>query len=430
MEYDFDVIVVGAGVAGTVAATQLAREGHEVLLIERGVEPGSKNLSGGVFYSRVMEEVFPNFATEAPIERVITRNTLSFLNESSAVNIDYWDKRLAEPVNAVSVLRAHLDPWLAQQAEEAGVALIPGVKVDRLLREGTHFTGIEAAGEQMRAKVTIVAEGINSFLAQEAQVRKKYPPKHLGLGVKSVIRIGEEAVRERFNLTGNEGAAYAIVGDATMGVPGGGFLYTNKDTVSIGVVLMLEKLADSGLASSDIHDHLVSHPYFEPFLKDGELLEYGCHLVAEGGQIMQEDIVHDGMILIGDAAGFTLNTGLTIRGMDLAAGTALSAARAVDDAVTKGDYSRLQLNSYVEDYEKTFVGKDMHTYRHAPAFLENDRLMFTEVGPLLADIFHRAYNHDLSPRKHIGVVAKDALQASGIKIRDLVRTGIGAIRAL
>ncbi|NLW13412.1 MAG: FAD-dependent oxidoreductase, partial [Trueperella sp.] len=97
MEYDFDVIVVGAGVAGTVAATQLARNGHEVLLVERGTEPGSKNLSGGVFYSRVMEQVFPDFVTEAPVERVITRNTLSFLNEASAVNIDYWDKCLAEP---------------------------------------------------------------------------------------------------------------------------------------------------------------------------------------------------------------------------------------------------------------------------------------------------------------------------------------------
>lgn len=430
MEYDFDVIVVGAGVAGTVAATQLARNGHEVLLVERGTEPGSKNLSGGVFYSRVMEQVFPDFVTEAPVERVITRNTLSFLNEASAVNIDYWDKCLAEPVNAVSVLRAHLDPWLGEQAEEAGVAIIPGIKVDRLLREGTHFTGIEAAGEEMRAKVTIVAEGVNSFLAQEAGVRRKFDPKHLGLGVKSVIHLGEERVKERFNLTGNEGAAYAIVGDATMGVPGGGFLYTNKDTVSIGVVLMLDKLTQSGLASSKIHDHLVTHPYFEPFLRGGELLEYGCHLVAEGGEVMQEDIVHDGLVLIGDAAGFTLNTGLTVRGMDLAAGSAISAARAVDEALGKGDYSRIQLNSYVKDYQSTFVGKDMHTYRHAPGFLENDPLMFTEVGPLLADIFHRAYNHDLTPRKHLGIVAKDAFAASGIKIRDLVRTGIGAIRAL
>lgn len=427
---DFDVIVVGAGVAGTVAATALAREGREVLLVERGTEPGAKNLSGGVFYSRVMEEIFPGFAQEAPVERVITRNTLSFLNATSAVNIDYWDQRLAEPVNAVSVLRAHLDPWLAQQAEEAGVSLISGVKVDRLMRGDTHFCGIEAAGEEMTAKVVIAADGVNSFLAQGAGVRPKQPTKNLGLGIKSVIQIGEDAVRERFNLVGNEGASYAIVGDATMGVPGGGFMYTNRDSVSMGVVLMLERLTDSGLASTDIHDHLLAHPFLAPFLEGGELLEYGCHLVAEGGQAMQEGIVHDGLVLIGDAAGFTLNTGLTVRGMDLAAGSALAAAKAVHAAIEAGDYSRLALQSYVDEYEASFVGKDMHTYRHTPEFLGNDQLMFGPAGELLADVFYGAYHHDLSPRRHLATVALDAFKGSGIRVGDLVKTGYRALRAL
>ncbi|KTF04749.1 Electron transfer flavoprotein-ubiquinone oxidoreductase [Trueperella bernardiae] len=427
---DFDVIVVGAGVAGTVAATALAREGREVLLVERGTEPGAKNLSGGVFYSRVMEEIFPGFAQEAPVERVITRNTLSFLNATSAVNIDYWDQRLAEPVNAVSVLRAHLDPWLAQQAEEAGVSLISGVKVDRLMRGDTHFCGIEAAGEEMTAKVVIAADGVNSFLAQGAGVRPKQPTKNLGLGIKSVIQIGEDAVRERFNLVGNEGASYAIVGDATMGVPGGGFMYTNRDSVSMGVVLMLERLTDSGLASTDIHDHLLAHPFLAPFLEGGELLEYGCHLVAEGGQAMQEGIVHDGLVLIGDAAGFTLNTGLTVRGMDLAAGSALAAAKAVHAAIEAGDYSRLALQSYVDEYEASFVGKDMHTYRHTPEFLGNDQLMFGPAGELLADVFYGAYHHDLSPRRHLAKVALDAFKGSGIRVGDLVKTGYRALRAL
>ncbi|MEW6869277.1 FAD-dependent oxidoreductase [Trueperella pyogenes] len=430
MEYDFDVIVVGAGVAGCVVATALAREGHEVLLLERGTEPGSKNLSGGVFYSRVMDEVFPNFAQEAPIERVITRNTLSLLNATSALNVDYWDQRLASPVNAVSVLRARLDPWLAAQAEEAGVSVVSGIKVDRLLRGDTHFYGIAAGGEEMTAKVIIAADGVNSFLAQEAGVRPKQPVKHLGLGVKSVIKIGEEAVRERFNLTGGEGAAYALVGDATMGVPGGGFMYTNRDSVSIGVVLMLEKLTESGLASSDIHDHLLRHPFTAPFLKDGELLEYGCHLVAEGGEVMQEGIVHDGLILIGDAAGFTLNTGLTVRGMDLAAGSALAAAKAVDAALDKGDWSRLTLQAYVAEYSKTFVGKDMHTYRHAPAFLENDPIIFGRAGQLAADIFYGVYNHDLTPRKRLAKVVLDVVKNSPVRLSELAKTGYNALRAL
>ncbi|MDR3670209.1 MAG: FAD-dependent oxidoreductase, partial [Holophaga sp.] len=114
-EVDFDVIVVGAGVAGCVTAYQLAAKGHSVLLAERGPKPGSKNLSGGVFYCRVMEEVFPGFVAEAPIERRITRNCLSFLSPTAFVNLDYQDERLAQPVTAVTVLRARLDEWLGNK---------------------------------------------------------------------------------------------------------------------------------------------------------------------------------------------------------------------------------------------------------------------------------------------------------------------------
>src|SRR5208283_6000620 len=97
-EPDFEVIVIGAGIAGCVTAYQLARQGRSVLLIERGEAPGSKNLSGGVLYSRGIQEVFPDFLTEAPVERRITRNCVSFLNAGSSVGIDYQDERLADPV--------------------------------------------------------------------------------------------------------------------------------------------------------------------------------------------------------------------------------------------------------------------------------------------------------------------------------------------
>ena len=134
-EPDFDVIVVGAGPAGAVTAYLLAQQGHSVVLIERGEAPGAKNLSGGVLYGRVLDEVFPGFADTAPVERRITRHVTTFLTADSSVSIDYAGKPLAEPVNAVTVLRAKFDPWLAERAEEAGVFLMPGVRVDELLTE-------------------------------------------------------------------------------------------------------------------------------------------------------------------------------------------------------------------------------------------------------------------------------------------------------
>lgn len=429
-EYDFDVIVVGAGVAGSVCAYQLAQKGHSVLLIDRGSEPGSKNLSGGLFYCRVLEDVFPNFLEEAPIERKIVRNCLSLMNKSSVVNIDYWDQRLAQPVNAVSVLRAKLDPWLAQQCEEADVSVMPGIKVEELVRENGKVIGVKAGEDTLTAKVVVAADGVNSFLARDAGLRKPEPPEHLGVGVKSVIRLGEDKVRERFNLVGDEGAAYAIVGYCTKGVAGGGFFYTNRDSVSIGVVLMLKDMKEKEYSSSEIHDHFLSHPFIKPFLEDGELLEYGCHLVAEGGKAMNHDLVHDGLVLIGDAAGFTLNTGFTVRGMDLAAGSAISAAEAIDHALEVGDYSAATLQKYVDLYEDSFLGKDMETYKRAPAFLEHTPEMYGEVGELLAEVLYDTYNLDLQPRKRLLPTAWSALKRSPLSITRLAKIGWKAVRSL
>ncbi|MCF2706206.1 FAD-dependent oxidoreductase [Arcanobacterium haemolyticum] len=429
VDYDFDVIVVGGGVAGSVCAYLLAQKGKEVLLVERGVEPGSKNLSGGVFYCRVMEEIFPGFTENAPVERHITRNCLSFLNEKSAVNVDYWDERLAEPVNAVTVLRAKLDPWLAEQCEEAGVTVMPGVKVDGLLREGNQFVGIRAGEDELRARVVVAADGVNSFIARDAGLREKEPEENLAVGVKSVIQLGSEEVAKRFHLTGNEGAAYAVVGDCTQGVAGGGFMYTNTDSISIGVVLRLDDLVKKGLASSDVHDHFLSHPAIAPFLEGGELLEYGCHLVAEGGEKMQHDLVHPGLVLIGDAAGYTLNTGFTVRGMDLAAGSARAAATAITKALEAGDYSKESLSAYLDEVSTSFVGKDMATYVKAPEFLENDE-MYGKLGEVVADVLYGVYNLDLTPRKHLLPTAWGALKKSGLKLGRLAKIGIQAVRSM
>ncbi|WP_122820695.1 FAD-dependent oxidoreductase [Varibaculum vaginae] len=429
VEYDFDVIIVGGGIAGTVCAYLLAKADHQVLLIERGSEVGAKNLSGGVFYCQIMNQIFPEFIEKAPVERKITKNIMSFLNSKSAVNLEYWDQRLAEPVNAVSVLRAKLDPWLAEQAEEAGATIMPGMKVDELVREDGKFCGVRAGEDTVYGKVIVAADGVNSFLAQYAGIRPQEPLAHLGVGVKSVIQLGEETVKERFNLQAGEGAAYQMVGDCTQGVAGGGFLYTNRDSVSVGIVAMLDDLKKKQLSSSELHDHFLQHPFIEPFLRGGKLIEYGCHLVAEGGKTMQHGLVYDGLVLIGDAAGFTLNTGFTIRGMDLAAGSAQAAASAIDTALKAENYSASSLNRYLENYQETFVGQDMDTFARAPQFLHNQEL-YGQVGQLAADTLQGIYNLDTTPRKRLLPVARAALKKSPLSMRQLIKLGLQAVRSI
>ena len=211
--------MVGAGIAGCVTAYQLAQQGRSVVLIERGEAPGSKNLSGGVLYCRGMQEVFPDFLDEAPVERRITRNYINFLNAESSIGLDYKDTRLADPVNAVTVLRAKLDPWLAEKCEEAGVFIMSGVRVDRVLTEdganGKRVVGVQAGEDELRAHVVVAADGVNSFIAQEVGLRAKQPLNHLATGVKCVVTLPRETIEARFNLTGDEGAAFAVVGDCT-----------------------------------------------------------------------------------------------------------------------------------------------------------------------------------------------------------------------
>jgi electron transfer flavoprotein-quinone oxidoreductase len=432
-EPDFEVIVIGAGIAGCVAAYQLARQGRSVLLIERGETPGAKNLSGGVLYARGIQRVFPDFLSEAPVERRITRNYISFLNADSSVAIDYRDARLADPVNAVTVLRAKLDAWLADKCEEAGAIIMPGVRVDRVLTEdgatGKRVVGVRAGDDELRAHVVVAADGVNSFIAKEAGLREKEPLHHLAVGVKSVVSLPRETIEERFNLTGDEGAAIAAVGDCTEGVGGGGFLYTNLDSLSVGIVVRLDDLTAKKKVVTDIFDHFLEHQFIAPYLEGGELLEYGCHLVAEGGLHMVGEIVMDGMVVVGDAAGLTLNTGLTVRGMDLAVGSAVAAAEAIGSALERKDTSKAALAGYREKLFACYVGKDMKTYAKAPSFLEVERV-YKEYGELFANVLYGVFNLDTQPREHLRTAARKSLARSPLRIRQLVKDGIAGARAL
>ena len=432
-ENDFDVIVVGAGVAGCVTAYQLAQQGRSVVLIERGEAPGSKNLSGGVLYCRGMQEVFPDFLDEAPVERRVTRNYVNFLNAGSSIGVDYKDTRLADPVNAVTVLRAKLDAWLAEKCEEAGVFIMPGVRVDRVLTQdgpaGKRVVGVKAGEDELRASVVVAADGVNSFIAQEVGLRPKQPLHHLATGVKCVVSLPRETIEARFNLTGDEGAAFAVVGDCTEGVGGGGFMYTNTDSISIGVVLRLDDLVGKKKSATEIFDHFLTHQYIAPYLEGGEITEYGCHLVAEGGLDMIGEIDMDGMVVVGDAAGLTLNTGLTVRGMDLAVASGVAAAAGIGSALEGNDTSKVGLAGYREQLFASYAGQDMKTYARAPSFLEVQR-MYKDYGELIGNVLYGAFNLDNQPRQHLAAVALKAIKKTPVKIRHLISDGFAGVRAL
>jgi len=428
-DFDFDVVVIGAGVAGTVTTYLLAQQGLSVAMIERGEAPGSKNLSGGIMYCRAMCGVFPNFLTEAPVERRIDHNKVIFMNADSWAGLDYGDQRLYDAGTAVTVLRAHLDPWLAEQAENAGAMVMSGVKVDSLLKEGGQIVGVKAGDDELRARVVVAADGVNSFIARDAGLRSKPATDQQALGMKALFKLDRATIDDRFCVEGDHGVAYSLVGDCSMGVGGGGFVYTNKETISVGLVLRLDDLVKKGLNSTDIFDHMLAHPLVDSLVRGGELIEYGSHLVNEGGENMMGQIVHNGLVLVGDAAGLTLNTGLTVRGMDLATGSAIAAAKGIGEAIAADDVSATGLSAYKRALDASFVGQDMHTYSKAPHFLENDR-MYGAYGQLIADVMHAVFNLDTTPRQHLLKTARGVLKGSDVKLSQLMKDGMEGVRAL
>ncbi len=429
-EEKLDAIVVGAGVAGCTVALLLARQGLEVALIERGTFPGSKNLSGGVLYGQVLHQVIPNFWEQAPVERLITNQVVTFLSDDSAVSLDYKSQRFnQQPYNAFSVLRSRFDRWLGDQAESAGAMLVPGIKVEQIIQREGRVVGIAAGGEDMYADVVIAADGANSFLAQQAGLRERLPEEHVAVGIKEVVALPREVIEERFNLQGGEGCAYNLVGSATQGIAGGGFLYTNLDSISLGLVIQLGDLVRQQKKAAEVFDQFLAHPLIAALIQHGKVLEYGAHLVPEGGLGMMPRLYTDGMLVVGDAAGMTINNGFWVRGMDLAIGSAICAAETVLAARQQADFSAAGLSLYAKKLDESFVMADLRTYARAPHFMQSERL-YAAYPQLLADILYEIYHQNGQPNQHLIQIARRAIRDGNLSWLDLLKDGWNGARAL
>lgn len=385
-EEKFDAIVVGGGLAGTAAALAMARGGLDVMLVERGKFCGAKNSSGGRLYGHSLEKLVPNFAEEAPIERKITQERLSLMTAGGALRFQYESEKLKQlKYPSYSVLRSKFDKWLADKAEEEGVMVATGLLVDELVLEDGKVIGINCGGEEVDADVVILADGVNSLLAQKLGMKQELAPRDVAVGVKEVIELGEDVINERFGLQNGEGAAWMIAGDPTGGNLGGGFIYTNKTSLSLGIVTTIADIGRVDISVPEMVERMKNHPSIAPFVKGGKLTEYSAHLVTEGGLKMMPELVRDGVIVAGDAAAMVVNLGYTVRGMDLAIEAGRLAGEAAVLAHKKQDFSKESLSVYEKMLEGSFVMKLMKQYQNLPGLLE-DHIIFNDI-PKMADEF-------------------------------------------
>jgi electron transfer flavoprotein-quinone oxidoreductase len=429
-----EFVVVGAGLSGLAAALTLAEAGAEVLVVERGDYPGSKNVTGGRLYLGPILPYLPDILDDAPTERRVVKERLSMLTPHSSVTVELSNERFKQtPHPSYTILHATFDRWFADQAVERGALVIPGYKVDDLIIDNGKVIGIESSGDKIQADAIIAADGALSFIAEKAGLRGAHQPENSAVAAKEVIELPSGSIEERFGVDEGEGVTHLYFGALTQGIPGGGFLYTNKESISLGVVLSLHDLMDQPDSnSSEGSEKLSPHKIFEAFkkrpeihslIRDGHPVEYSAHLIPEGGFQAMPQLVTDGLVLVGDAAGLTMNLGITVRGLDFALASGVMAGRALLRAREMGDYSASSLEYYKSLLRQSFVWRDHETFQNMPNFLSNPRL-YKDYPSIASDLFEQLLWVGDQPKERLsktvfGIVRQKLLNLD--VLRDLIK---------
>jgi electron transfer flavoprotein-quinone oxidoreductase len=384
-----------------------------VLMLEKARIPGERSMTGGVLYGDFPGDwgfinLVPDFESSAPLERRILTHEVAVLDSPD------WKKgtsryyrltkgslpsRLGifstniETGHDYSVLRRGFDRWFADLAVEAGAMLSTETTAEGLLIEGGGVVGVRTPKEELRAKVVIDASGVTSTLVAESGLRERLTPRQLYHGVKRVYKLDPGTIEKRFRVKPGDGRAVFFLGEFMHGIGGGAFVYTNRDSLSVGLVVSLdslirattERFVEVGKAI-DVLDEFEAHPMVAELLDGGRAVEYAAHNIPKGHRSMLKKPLTDGFMVAGDALGSFVKIGPMIDGMRRAITSGMMAAHAYLEASQSGSYKAKNLSRYrdllspiYEDVNRSgrdsFISESSFTYHTLPRILFGTRIM-------------------------------------------------------
>lgn len=405
--FDADVIIVGGGLAGLSAGITAVKEGLNVILLERGEYSGAKNVSGGRMYTHAFQKLIPDALERAPLERPITKETYEMYCENGKKIVFSFEEKGKR--NSYSVLRTKFDRWLASEAEGLGLLISYSTLVLNAYRDGEGIA-IETNRGTLRAPLIIDASGVTSVVFRSLGLRNFTPDKWM-LGVKEVVKT-------EVNMPEDEGEAKTVIG-VIKGVKGGGFVYTNRDTLSVGMAVTFDSLPKSETPAKDLVEY-----FRERIGIEGEVLEYSAHAIPYFGYKNLPPLYDRNIIAVGDSAGFLINDGFTIRGMDLAIGSGMIAGLSAKKIIEMKDYSRTDI--YYQMLKESFVLKHLEL-AYSRFSLINKETTLTSYPELLCTVLSDMFTVN-ETRKTLIDDTIQRLREKGIHLSEAVKDMVSALK--
>ena len=401
---EMDVIFVGAGPANLSGALHLARlvrehneaiesgksEGKalgeiEIGVIEKGAYVGAHILSGAVMDPRALKELMPDFEEQgAPIESPVNEDFFLYLTEKRAIRSPITPPPLKNHGYYIVALN-RLTAWLGEKCEEAGVNIFPefpGAEV--LFDEQEHVIGVRTGdkgidkegkrkanfepGVDLHAKVTVLGEGprgsLTKSLTQRLNLNEGREPQVYSLGIKELWELPDDRYP-----AGRVTHTLGYPSDAQ--TYGGGWIYGMQNRIlNLGYVTGLD-YRDPLLDPHAEFQRFKQHPYIARLLEGGKMIRYGAKTIAAGGMYAMPQIYADGVLLVGDCAGF-LNS-QRLKGIHSAIKSGMLAAEAIFEALLAGDYSAQKLKRYEELVNESWIMTELRKVRNFHASFRHGR---------------------------------------------------------